>query len=262
MLPTPSTSHVAFERIYEPAEDSFLLLDTLSSESEKSFLTQRFGGRQEQNETSQEHGSAPCPLVVEIGVGSGVVISFINAHAEVIFGRADVFTAGVDVNRYACEAARETVRIAAKDQAVQGKSHGTYLGSITGDLTSPLSYGTVDVLVFNPPYVPTEDVPSLASPALGGNSTPSYDDDSHLLSLSYAGGVDGMETTDKLLELLPRILSRDRGCAYILLCAQNKPEEVKQRIRNWGPEWQVETVGSSGRKAGWEKLQIIRLWRI
>jgi len=71
-----------------------------------------------------------------------------------------------------------------------------------------------------------------------------------------------MEITNKLLDTLPTILSRDRGCAYILLCAQNKPESVKQRIRNWGPEWRVETVGSSGKKAGWEKLQIIRIWRV
>jgi len=200
-------------------------------------------------------------LIIEIGTGSGVVISFINAHAEQIFGRADVFTAGVDVNRYACEATRETVRIATEEQVVQGKLHGIYLGSFTGDLTSPLGHEIVDVLVFNPPYVPTEDIPSLP-PALEGSAAPSYEDDSHLLSLSYAGGVDGMEITNKLLDTLPTILSRDRGCAYILLCAQNKPESVKQRIRNWGPEWRVETVGSSGKKAGWEKLQIIRIWRV
>ena len=67
-----------------------------------------------------------------------------------------------------------------------------------------------------------------------------------------------METTGRLLDGLPRVLS-DRGCAYVLLCAQNRPEEVKERVRRGG--WEVETVGSSGMKAGWEKLQIIRIWR-
>jgi len=71
-----------------------------------------------------------------------------------------------------------------------------------------------------------------------------------------------METTDRLIDALPNILSQDRGCAYILLCAQNKPEQVKDNIRKWGSEWAVETVGSSGKKGGWEKLQIIRIWRM
>jgi release factor glutamine methyltransferase len=80
-----------------------------------------------------------------------------------------------------------------------------------------------------------------------------------LISLSYAGGTDGMETTYRLFEMLPETLSQN-GVAYILLSAQNKPDFVKEQIRGWGPDWLVETVGSSGKKAGWEKLQIIRIW--
>ena len=114
----------------------------------------------------------------------------------------------------------------------------------------------VDVLVFNPPYVPTPDLPALPE---GKGRLSSFEEDSHLLALSYAGGADGMETTDRLLDALPEILSPDRGCAYILLCAQNKPDKVKERISAWGAAWKVETVGRSGKKAGWEKLQIIRI---
>ena len=88
-----------------------------------------------------------------------------------------------------------------------------------------------------------------------------YRHESHLLELSYAGGVDGMETTLRLLVELPRILS-ERGVAYVLLCAQNKPEEVKKAIPMLlTGEWTVDTVGDSGRKAGWEKLVIIRIAR-
>ena len=101
MLPTPSTSHVAYERIYEPAEDSYLLLDTLSSDSEKAFLQSRFNVDTTANYVAH---SSPSPIVLEIGTGSGVVLSFVNAHAKIIFGRHDIFTFGVDVNRYACKA--------------------------------------------------------------------------------------------------------------------------------------------------------------
>ncbi|KAI0125750.1 hypothetical protein BJ170DRAFT_445889 [Xylariales sp. AK1849] len=243
MLPTPDTSHVAYERVYEPAEDSYLLLDTLSSESETRFLQDRF-----RNES---------PFVVEIGPGSGVVIGFVNAHAHVIFGSRNVLTAAVDVNNYACMATGETARKAATENA---SSHGMYLGAFQGDLGTPLREGLVDVLVFNPPYVPTEDLPRQPTASDIVVSKPTFDDDSYLLSLSYAGGKDGMETTDRLIDKIATILS-PKGCAYILLCAQNRPKQVKQRIQEFGQEWRVETVGRSGKKAGWEKLQIIRIWR-
>jgi release factor glutamine methyltransferase len=252
MLPTPSTSHVAFERVYEPAEDSYLLLDTLSLEAEKAFLQVRF------NRTPT---NSPSPFVVEIGTGSGVVLSFVNAHSETLFGRSDILTAGVDVNRFACVATQRTVSVAEQDHATQEKTHGFYLGTVVGDLTSPLRPYMVDVLIFNPPYVPTPDLPELPNESIDAGQ-PSFETDTHLLALSYAGGADGMETTNRLLDALPEILSNDRGCAYVLLCAQNKPVEVKQRVRSWGEGWGVETVGSSGKKAGWEKLQIIRIWRI
>ncbi|KAA8570468.1 hypothetical protein EYC84_002746 [Monilinia fructicola] len=236
MLPTPDTSHVSFDRIYEPAEDSFLLLDTLSAPSEKEFLRQRFP-RDEQTSLSSS------PFVVEIGTGSGVVLSFVHAHAETIFGRADIFTAGVDVNRYACEATQETVRIAEEEQISQNLSHGSYLGNVVGNLGTCLKPGMVDVMIFNPPYVPSPDVPV---PELSGagneDGTLTYEGDSKLLALSYAGGVDGMEITDRLIDALPEVLNRERGCAYILLCAQNKPEDVKERIRGFGDEWKAETV--------------------
>jgi release factor glutamine methyltransferase len=69
-----------------------------------------------------------------------------------------------------------------------------------------------------------------------------------------------MVITSRLIDSLPRILS-PRGCAYVLLCRQNDPEGVKRTIRGLGDEWRVETVGSSGRTAGWEKLVVVRAWR-
>ncbi|KAI0396097.1 methyltransferase domain-containing protein [Xylariaceae sp. FL0594] len=300
MLPTPDTSHVSYERVYEPAEDSFLLLDTLSSASEAAWLRERFSTTQEE-EKHNKISSSPPPLVIEIGPGSGVVIAFATAHARHIFGRGDVVTGAVDVNAHACAATGETVRKALSEQSQaqsQSQSHSQqFIGAVQGDLTSPLRSASVDVLVFNPPYVPTAELPSReeyygsttqeeeGGAGAGGGGVKSdrvrensYAEDSYLLALSYAGGRDGMETTDRLLESLPRVLS-PRGCAYVLLCAQNRPEEVKERIRRGGygfasaPEekgkgeggggrkWNVETVGSSGKKAGWERLQIIRIWR-
>lgn len=255
MLPTPDTSHVPYERVYEPAEDSFLLLDTLSSPTECAFLTNRF--------------AHPAPLIVEIGTGSGVVLGFVHAQSQAIFGRAEILTAGVDMNAYACRATVATVGKAAADERAAAvschRSSGTFLGSSMADLTSCFRPGAVDVLIFNPPYVPTSEMPARPdafSPEVppAAAADPSFDDDSYLLALSYAGGADGMETTDRLLPDLGRILSA-RGCAYVLLCAQNKPDLVKSRVpEQLGKGWKAETVGSSGKTAGWEKLQVVRIW--
>ena len=89
-----------------------------------------------------------------------------------------------------------------------------------------------------------------------------FERDSNLLALATDGGTDGMEVTNRLIAELPSLLSK-RGIAYVLLCAQNKPERVKQRIREWegGNQWMAETVESSGKTGGWEKLQIIRITR-
>lgn len=269
MLPTPDTSHVSYSRVYEPAEDSFLLLDTLSSPSETAFLQQRFGALGHDGGDNRL-APPPPPLVVEVGTGSGVVVSFVHAHAQPIFGTRGVLTLGVDLNAFACAA---TAATAARATADNPTTHGMFLGAVRGDLVASLRPGSADVLVFNPPYVPTDDLPAQDHERLtaqgavdagtdGGTMTASarFDRDSYLLSLSYAGGRDGMEITDRLIEALPGALSA-RGCAYLLLCAGNKPEDVKARIRGFGPTWRVLTVGDSGKQAGWEKLQIIRIWR-
>ncbi|KAI5204871.1 hypothetical protein E4T39_03329 [Aureobasidium subglaciale] len=244
MLPTPDTSHVDYDQIYEPAEDSYLLLDTLSSPSETAFLHSHFR-------------SGHAPLVVEVGTGSGVVLAFLAANSNTIFDRF-VCTLGTDLNRRACVAASTTVRKACDKQVAP------FLTVANADLTSALKDGEVDVLVFNPPYVPAE-LPDLSlhakyNAADGLSSSDAFDRDSHLLALSYAGGVDGMEVTDRLLDEVPRVLSQ-RGVAYVLFCAQNKPEDIKSRIRRWPGGWEAETVGSSGKKAGWEKLCIVRIMR-
>ena len=79
MLPTPNTTHVPFSLVYEPAEDSYLMLDTLSSPSERAFLREHF------QSTTTIPGSSPL-LALEIGSGSGILLSFLLAHSRYIFG--------------------------------------------------------------------------------------------------------------------------------------------------------------------------------
>lgn len=243
MLPTPSTSHLSFTNIYEPAEDSYLLLDALSSPAQTTYLSTRFPST-----------LTAVPLVLEIGPGSGVVLAFVAAHARPLFGRRDVLALGIDANVFACAAAASTVRRALRD--ADPAAAGALVDVLRGDLGGCVRRGQVDVCVFNPPYVPSEVVPPLEAAEERGV----FARDSALLALATDGGADGMAVTERLLEQLDALLS-SRGVAYVLLCARNSPELVARRIRGWGHGWTVDTVHSSGKQGGCEKLQIIRIAR-
>ncbi|OJJ77864.1 hypothetical protein ASPBRDRAFT_191138 [Aspergillus brasiliensis CBS 101740] len=271
MLPTPCTSHVSFDTIYEPSEDSYLFLDSLSSPTESAWLTNHFSPAT----------SSPSPLLLEVGSGSGVVLAFLTANSHHILGRTDVLALGTDVNRNACLATRQTVLKAIEEQQTSQNTQITSTdgahriksiisSTLTSDLASPIRPHSIDILLFNPPYVPTPELPRLPSSKdneddEGVSRSEKFERESYFLSLTYAGGKDGMEITERLLADIPRVLS-ERGVAYVLLCAQNRPREVVERIQGWdidmeGSKWCAELVGSSGVQAGWEKLVIVRVWR-
>jgi len=192
------------------------------------------------------------------------VLAFVAAHVKQIFGRTDLLVAGTDLNAFACVASCKTID-SSQASIASTESHGTFLGILHTDLTSGWLPGNVDVLIFNPPYVPSEVLPSSRS---DGDVEDAFARDSRLLSLSTDGGHEGMEVTERILADLDLTLST-RGVAYILLCAQNKPEDVMARVGSWTRasdkatqvEWQVEKVSFSGNKAGWERLCVIRIWR-
>ncbi|KAK9453350.1 hypothetical protein V1511DRAFT_505452 [Dipodascopsis uninucleata] len=213
MFPTPDTGHVDVERVYEPAEDSFLLLDLLESESE--FLKSRFSS------------NGPSPLVLELGIGSGIVSAFVQQNIL-----RDALYIGTDINPYACIASLETSK----------QNGGTsYFDVIRTDLTGGLRIA-VDILIFNPPYVPDESVPSI-------QDSLAKDD---WIDFALLGGKDGMQITYHVLNNLETTIDLTRGVAYILFCRRNRPNEVAEYMRTKG--WIVTLIGE--RRAGWEILSV------
>lgn len=203
------------QHVYEPAEDLFLLLDTLEA----------------QREWLAEHAFAHrLPLVVEVGVGSGVVALFLAQHAIV----PGLVVYGTDVNPHACVGARATA----------AHNH-TWIETIETLLTTAIRPQLVDLVVFNPPYVPAEAVPSL----------PSSPSSHHWLDLALDGGNDGMEVTQRLLDQLPAVLAPN-GVAYVLFCARNLLDQVLAAT----PPTLAATVVAS-RKCAWEVLLVVRYIR-
>lgn len=214
MLPTPEVPTLD-EKVYEPAEDSYLLLDCFE-------------------ERLEIHRLRRYPVVCEIGTGSGIVSAFLHSH---IF--PDGIFVATDINPAACATAKQTL-------LKNSDSTNLKADVCQMSLTSALRAQTVDILVFNPPYVPAEEVPD----------RPTTSEDPSWIDLALLGGPDGMIVTWDVLNGLDTILAPG-GAAYILFCARNKPDEVAATMRARG--WKVETVAH--RKAGWEVLSVLEFVR-
>nr|XP_057908503.1 methyltransferase N6AMT1 [Doryrhamphus excisus] len=124
--PTPLYAHAArgdFRDVYEPSEDSFLLIDSLEQDAAK--LQQM----------------RPC-ICVEVGSGSGVVSAFLAS----VLGPSSVYFC-TDVNRTAALCSAKTA-----------SCNNVTMELVITDLVEcflPRLSGQVDVLLFNPPYVVT-----------------------------------------------------------------------------------------------------------
>ncbi|GAA6005145.1 hypothetical protein JCM11491_002593 [Sporobolomyces phaffii] len=214
MIPTPSTSHLKaadFESVYEPAEDTFILLDALEQDVELL------------------KGSTVC---LEIGSGSGCVSAFVGS----ICGSSSALYLCTDLNPHATRCTLET-----------GVANKTPLDPILTNLTTsllPRLTRQVDVLVFNPPYVETED-DELHDAQLDGT-----------IEKAWAGGESGMKITNKVLEQVELLLS-ERGMFYLVAIPQNKPLEILRQMKERGLEGQI----TLKRRAGREHLHILRFWR-
>lgn len=124
MLPTPDYADLReFKNVYEPCEDTFLLLDAL--EEDLDMLSK-----------------LEPSVAVEIGCGSGVVINFLAKYLKKC-----TFLA-TDINKQACEATRVTSAI-----------NSNHIDVVNCDLIMPMLeklHKNIDILIFNPPYVVTD----------------------------------------------------------------------------------------------------------
>lgn len=120
-IKTPDYNLESFPEVYEPSEDTFLLLDALEVD-----MTQLLNLKPK--------------LAVEIGSGSGVIIT---ALSQLLKNACAYFA--TDINPQAC--------LATKYTSVQNGSHVQCLNM---DLLSCFKEKMFDLILFNPPYVLTE----------------------------------------------------------------------------------------------------------
>ncbi|PIC30667.1 hypothetical protein B9Z55_021834 [Caenorhabditis nigoni] len=202
-IPTPQYRLQAIRAhdVYEPAEDTFLLIDAIEKDI-------------------KEIRSRQPKLVLEIGCGSGVVSTFVN---QALGG--NVTSVATDLNPHALDVTLETAKL-----------NDIKIDVVRTDLFAGLEnlVGKVDVLLFNPPYVPTEEEPKSN------------------IELTYAGGRTGRSTLDRLLPRVPELLS-PRGVFYLVALHSNDiPSLLKEHAE------QMTASVSMERRCGIEHLYILK----
>ena len=200
-----------YQHVYEPSDDTFLLCDALEGDRTE-FVQYR------------------PRMILEIGCGSGCVITFLaqllrdeGIHAHCL---------AVDLNPVA---ARTTQKLALHN--------GVYVDVVQTHLVNGLSrlqHNHVDVLLFNPPYVPTP-LEEVGQPGI---------------TASWAGGEDGRVVIDEFLPLLDGLLSPSGRC-YLILVEENKPKEIMQYVQERGMQAQI----IRRRKAVNEALMVVKIWK-
>lgn len=188
--------------------NTFLLLDALEADAD------RLSG---------------AGIIVEIGSGSGCVSAFLHQ----ILGDSVVYLC-TDINEHA---ARCTQRV--------GQHNKANLSVIICDLANPLAKrltGNVDVLIFNPPYVPTNQSELLDATENKG------------IESSWAGGSAGMVVTDRLLPQVSELLS-SRGLFYLVAVKEN---DIPGILQSMFAKYHLYGKTVIERRAGREHLSILR----
>ncbi|KAL5279892.1 N6AMT1 family protein [Megaselia abdita] len=195
-METPSISHLTsedLENVYEPAEDSFLLLDALEKDLE--YLREELKPK----------------VCLEIGSGSGIIITSVAKYVQCL-------CLSTDINAIACSVTKRTA----------SENPPASVDTIQMNLVDGIRKNSVDLLLFNPPYVVTEDEELTSSKMSDGQEITSKN-----LVYTWAGGENGRRVIDVLLNNLDDILA-EGGVLYLLVLKENKPKEIIEIVRKKG----------------------------
>ncbi|CAA3004756.1 hemK methyltransferase family member 2 [Olea europaea subsp. europaea] len=197
--------------VYDPCDDSFALVDALLADRANLL----------------EHHPSIC---MEVGCGSGYVI----ASLALMLGKesSDCYFIATDINPHAVGVTRKTM-----------EAHGCHADLVTTDIASGLEKrlaGLVDVMVVNPPYVPT----------------PEYEVGQFGIASAWAGGENGRSVIDKILPVADKLLS-DKGWLYLVTLTANNPSEICLQMMKKGYASRIVLQRSTDE----ESLHIIKLWR-
>jgi release factor glutamine methyltransferase len=213
----PSLSHLKFRDynvVYEPSDDTYLLVDAIGYDFDA--MEQSEG-----DDGTMIHSSIKSTL--EIGCGTGTPTVYLARRIRGIRGdekEKSVEETSANTNKncvhYVTDINPDAIRIA-KATAESNRISTEHFQAVQCDLASQLleqMEGKVDVLIFNPPYVPTPDE------EVGSRG----------IEASWAGGSNGRVVLDRALPQIARLLAFPHGVAYVVTVDDNYPEQISQTM--------------------------------
>mmetsp|Transcript_18009 Transcript_18009/g.49958 ORF Transcript_18009/g.49958 Transcript_18009/m.49958 type:complete len:275 (-) Transcript_18009:1349-2173(-) len=203
----PSLDHLTmkdYDEIYEPAEDTYLLIDAIQHafQADPSFRPRN---------------------ALEIGCGSGVPIVFLGQQSKLCSSKATKADHASDNNGKNDSSNAQSIPLTATDinptaldvtlrTAKQNSVEG--IEAVRCDLATSLLSHSYDAILFNPPYVPTPD------DEVQGCG----------IEASWAGGTHGRVVIDRALPQIPQLLSKPQGVCFMITVDDNQPEQIASTL--------------------------------
>ncbi len=136
--------------------------------------------------------------ILEIGTGTGIIAITASKHADEVIA--------VDINEYAVACARENSKINQSNIDVR-----------LGDLFDPVKDEKFDLIIFNTPYLPTDDDEMIGDE----------------LEAAWDGGKDGRMVIDRFIEKLPEHLNSG-GRVQLVQSSLSNVEKTTGRLMQLG----------------------------
>jgi len=206
---------VVLEDVYEPAEDTFLLAECAVSEFEKTAADSHIS-------------SASSAFSLEVGAGSG----FVSAFLQSVFPSLNAVAVDINPNAVLCSG-MNGVRVFESDMFQIFEVSAS--ASFDSNVLKPQN--GFDLILFNPPYLPTADDEKIDS----------------MLNYAFDGGISGRDSIDRFLAEVGIYLS-ENGFFLLLISSITGLEEVKDEMMKNG--FSAEIIGR--KKCSFEELMVLK----
>ena len=256
----PCLTHLGlrdFDNVYEPSDDTYLLIDAIGTD-----IDTMEAERCDQKEHDGNIDNSNVEITtLEIGCGTGVPTVYLamrlrgagkGNHHQVVAEKKDAANANNHDNtmvknsthatHFVTDINPEAIRIT-KSTAEMNGLPGSDVRAFQCDLASGILQqleNKVDILIFNPPYVPTPDE------EVGSTG----------IEASWAGGINGRVVLDRALPQIARLMAFPQGVAYIVVVDDNYPEQIAQTMDN---NYGIKVIPWLRRRARNEFLTILKM---
>jgi release factor glutamine methyltransferase len=234
----PSLDHLTmkdYEHVYEPSDDTFLLLD----------------GIQLGLELADKEMNVDSFTALEIGCGTGIPIVYLGLQCKQRFQPPQSTADGcnnrntVTLTLLATDCNPHALRITQTTAAFHELALTTHQCDLASGLlssthdhnSSSTSWdGAIDMLLFNPPYVPTPDEEVVEFHGNHGGTELKVENTENRVGIeaSWAGGLHGRRVIDRAIPQIAQLLRKPAGVAYMITVDDNLPEQLRQELGKLG----------------------------